>query len=71
MEIQATATHLQTNVFVKGVFSAENRRHFNCFDADEKYEIIEEFFRNEIDFANFVKNGVVDCHFPLHTRNTI
>ena len=68
--VKATTSHL-TNVFVKGDFAEQHKHLFNCFDADEKYEILEEWFRERIDFPNFIKNGVVDAHFPLHTRNTI
>jgi hypothetical protein len=38
------------------------------FDSIEKIEIIEEFLAREIDFDYFMTAGIIEAHYPMHTK---
>lgn len=44
---------------------------FDCFQASQRCEAIEEFLEEEIDLDYFVDQGIILDHFHLHKRTTV
>ena len=66
--IQGNLSHLESNLQVKTQFKKGYRDHFNMFDSRERIEVILAVLEQEIDFENYMKQGVILEHFPLHKR---
>lgn len=58
-------------VFIKTKFDSKSKNSFNKFDATERLEIIEEYLDQEIDFDYYVASGIIEAHFPLHSKNEV
>lgn len=71
IDLDGTLTLPRASYFVKARFDEKVSKRFNAFNASAKLECIEEFLALELDFEQLSGAGVIDCHFPLHTRNTV
>ena len=71
LRIQISLTLPQTNLIVKAPFDLKSIGYFNSFFATEKQEGMLELLREEIDFDEYMADGVIQGHFPLHKRKYI
>jgi len=44
---------------------------FNCFDADEQLQAMEEYMGKEIDFEYLTQASIIENHYPLHNGDTL
>jgi hypothetical protein len=62
-------SHSLSDLVIKTPFISDLDQKFNKFDDRERIETIIEILRKEIDFENFVAQGVILDHFPLHKED--
>jgi hypothetical protein len=59
-------SHSGSDLVIKTPFKRDKKNQFNMFDSRERIETIISILREEIDFENFVQQGVILNHFPMH-----
>jgi len=69
--LEATLTNPFCTHYVKTKFEKNFKKFFNMFDATERQEAIQEFLSKEIDFDYFESAGIIEAHYPMHTKYTL
>ena len=64
-------SHSGSDLVIKAPFKVDRKSLFNIFDGRERIETIDIILRKEIDFENFVLQGVIQEHFPLHKQEPL
>jgi hypothetical protein len=70
-KVESTLSLIGVPYFVKAPFNKDMTYSFNCFDADEELEAMEEHLAKEIDFEYLKQAGIIESNYPLHNGDTI
>ena len=60
---------MASDLQIKTAFKEDFKGQFNSFDSRERIETIEKILEQEIDFENYVQQGVILDHYPLHKNS--
>jgi hypothetical protein len=66
-----TLCFMNTHLFIKAPYDNNNKHCFLKFDADERVEAIESYLQQEIDFAYYKSQGIIQDAYSLHKGNQI
>jgi hypothetical protein len=69
--VESTLSLIGVPYFVKAPFNKHMMYSFNCFDADEQLEAMEEYLKKEIDFEYLLGAGIIESNYPLHNGDVI
>jgi hypothetical protein len=64
--IMGNLSHSGSDLVIKTPYIHSRNSEFNAFDGRERIETIISLLRREIDFENFMLQGVILEHFPMH-----